>query len=113
MQTRQICLLICIDMSDVLERIKKPAYIGMTVLLYASYFAAYAGVYIVNPRYVDLLSRALRLFICMVLMVRFHPFQQQHTLKEFDAKIIFASAILILTDLGITQFVVRTATQTA
>jgi hypothetical protein len=49
----------------------------------------------------------------MVLMVRFHPFQQQHTLKEFDAKIIFASAILILTDLGITQFVVRTATQTA
>ena len=100
-------------MSDVLERIKKPAYVGMTVLLYASYFAAYAGVYIVNPIYVDALSRSLRLFICMVLIIRFHPFQQQHALKGFDVDIIFASAVLMLTDLGITQFVLRVTTQTA
>ncbi len=100
-------------MTDALERIKTPAYIGMTVLLYASYFATYAGVYIVDPRYVDLLSRALRLFICMVLIIRFHPFQQQHTIKGFDAKIIFASAVLILTDLGITQFVVNATMRVA
>ena len=87
-----------------LERIKKPVYILITILLYICYFVIYIGAFYVNPKYVEILSKAIRAFICLFLIVKFHPFRQ-HILKEFDGQLIFASAILLLTDVGITQYV--------
>lgn len=84
----------------------KPIYIILTFILYASYFAAYVGVYYLNPTYVNMLSRTIRLVVCLFLLQRFHPFKQSHSTNEFDVKIIFASAVLLLTDLGITQLIV-------
>jgi len=85
-----------------LERIKKPTYILMITLLYVCYFVIYAGLFYVNPIYISTLSKSIRIFICSFLIYEFHPFRQ-HKLREFDADLIFASAVLILTDMGITQ----------
>ncbi len=90
-----------------LEHIKKPMYIGMMVTLYFLYIGIYFGLTFADPLYVTMLSKLIRLFVCMFLIIRFHPFKETHTLREFDEKIIFASAILLLTDLGITQFVLN------
>jgi hypothetical protein len=89
-----------------LERIKKPTYIVMITLLYICYFAIYAGLFYVNPVYVYTLSNSIRIFICMFLIYKFHPFRQ-HKLLEFDAQLIFASAMLILADMGVTQQLVK------
>jgi hypothetical protein len=89
-----------------LERIKKPTYIAMMVLLYICYFAIYAGVFYINPIYIQTLSKSIRIFICAFLIYKFHPFRE-HKLMNFDANLIFASAILILTDMGITQQLVN------
>lgn len=88
-----------------LERIKKPAYIAMMTLLYICYFVIYVGVFYIDPAYIDTLSKCIRIFICVFLIYKFHPFRH-HRLQDFDAQLIFASAILILTDMGITQYMV-------
>jgi hypothetical protein len=89
-----------------LERIKKPTYIALSVLLYICYFAIYAGLFYVNTTYVDMLSKSIRIFICAFLIYKFHPFRQ-HKLQDFDAQLIFASAGLILIDMGVTQFLLE------
>jgi hypothetical protein len=89
-----------------LERIKKPTYIAMITLLYICYFAIYAGLFYVNPEYIQTLSKSIRIFVCAFLIYKFHPFRQ-HRLVDFDAQLIFASALLILTDMGITQQLVK------
>ncbi len=81
-------------------------YLGMMAMLYVLYIGIYFGLTFADPRYVTILSKLIRLFVCMFLIIRFHPFKETHALREFDEKIIFASAILLLTDLGITQYVV-------
>ena len=88
-----------------LEHIKKPMYLGMMAMLYVLYIGIYFGLTFADPRYVTILSKLIRLFVCMFLIIRFHPFKETHALREFDEKIIFASAILLLTDLGITQYI--------
>ena len=45
-------------------------------------------------------------FICAVLLYKFHPFRQ-HKLQDFDSQLIFASALWILTDMGVTQYLVN------
>ena len=89
-----------------LELIKKHVYLAMVVLLYSCYFLLYVGIFYINPTYIKNLSIAIRLFVCVFLIYKFHPFRE-HKLSYFDDKLIFASAILILTDMGITQYVVN------
>ena len=65
-----------------------------------SYILAFLGIYYVEPTYTSHLSVAVRLLVCGFLMYRFHPFRT-HELRDFDARLIFASAILIATDVGV------------
>ena len=83
----------------------KPAYFWLSIALYISYFVAYIGVYYVEPSYIELLSRTIRLLVCGFLVVRFHPFRKTYAFQSDDARLIFASAVLLLTDLGITQLI--------
>ncbi len=77
----------------------KHTYTAIMVFLWISYILSYFGVYYVNPQYTSYLSLALRLLVCGFLIFRFHPFQT-HELRDFDARLIFASAVIILTDVG-------------
>ena len=79
----------------------KHTYIAIMVFLWVSYILSYLGVYYVNPQYTSYLSLALRLLVCGFLIFRFHPFRT-HELRDFDARLIFASAVMILTDVGAT-----------
>jgi len=99
------------ELESSLERIKKPTYLLMLSLLYICYFAIYAGLFYVDPTYVSALSAGLRLFICAFLIYKFHPFRQ-HRLLDFDAQLIFASAIWILTDMGFTQYIANSIKRT-
>ena len=94
------------DIEASLERIKKPTYTLMMLILYICYFATYAGLFYVDPTYVGALSKSVRIFICAFLLYKFHPFRQ-HKLQDFDSQLIFASALWILTDMGVTQYLVN------
>jgi len=89
------------------ETVKKPLYLAMVGALYISYAAAFLGIMYVNPKYIENLSLAIQTFVCAFLIYKFHPFRQ-HKLEPFDSNIIFASALLLLANMGLSEYVLST-----
>jgi len=88
------------------EIIKKPFYIFLIILVHVLYITAYIGILNYNVKYIDYLNIGIQLFICTFLIIRFHPFRSHH-LKEFDANIIFGSAMYLLVNLGLTEYILH------
>jgi hypothetical protein len=67
--------------------------------LYASYIL-YAvilfGVSTKAPAYLSTLDNALKIYICLFLLLRFNPFMKT-TFTEFDRRVVFSSAFFLLT----------------
>lgn len=89
------------------ETVKKPLYLAMVGAFYLLYAAAFLGIMYVNPKYIANLSLAIQTFVCAFLLYKFHPLRN-HKLEPFDGTIIFASALLLLTNMGLTQYVLTT-----
>jgi hypothetical protein len=88
---------------DFLEKTKKPIYLFLIFVIYLSYFLAFFGVYYVNPNMLEFFSFSVNVFVCLFLLIRFHPFQK-HELRPFDDKLIFASGIILLSNIGINAY---------
>jgi hypothetical protein len=86
-----------------MNKIKKSLYYSATLLLYLSYLAIFFGIYTINPEYLKTAIHILELFISLVLIVRFHPFQKSR-LENYDQQLIFLSATILLTNLGFTNY---------
>lgn len=86
-----------------IDIIKKPFFNSLIFLIYLSYFLIFFGIVYVNKKYIQLFSDTLLIFVCLFLIIRFHPYRK-HELRNFDAKIIFTSAILLLTNTGLTKY---------
>jgi hypothetical protein len=91
---------------SILEKIKKPVYFITVGSLYLLYIVAFVGVFYVKPEYIQMMSNISHTFICLFLIIRFHPFRK-HVLHEFDDKIIFGSALILLMNLSITQYLLQ------
>jgi hypothetical protein len=89
-----------------LEKIKKPVYLLTVGSLYLLYFATLIGLFYVKPEYIQIVSNISHTFICLFLIIRFNPFRKHIVLHEFDDKIIFGSALILLFNLSITQYLV-------
>lgn len=89
-----------------LDSIKKPFYLISITILYLMYFLVFFGLFNINPEYTRLFSNFIQLSICLFLIVRFHPFRK-HELREFDGDIIFGSAMFLLANLGITEYIIQ------
>ena len=89
---------------SIVENIKKPVYLSLLFVIYFTYFLILFGIYQTNPFYVRYFSKFLQAFIAVFLIIRFHPFRK-HQLRDFDDRIIFGSALLILSDLGVTSVI--------
>jgi hypothetical protein len=72
-------------------------------IIHAFYILIFLGLISVNMQYVNYLNIVVQLFICVILMLRFHPLRK-HKLHRYDSQLIFGSAFFLLTNLGITQY---------
>lgn len=93
------------SIENTIDHIKKPFYLSMVILLYIAYIVTFFGIFYINPQYIIHLSFAIRVFVCSFLIYKFHPFRQ-HRLEQFDGTIIFATAVLLLTDMGMTEYII-------
>ena len=66
--------------------------------------AIFLGAVYINPEYIKNASMAIRIFVCLFLLIRFHPFRK-HSLRRFDGQIIFIAAMFLLTNEGLAQYV--------
>lgn len=81
---------------SVLEKIKKPIYLGSLVVLYLSYLLIFIGIYKVEPTFIHYLTVSIHVMICLFLIFTFNPFIENVKLMPYDKEIIFGSAILLL-----------------
>ena len=93
-------------LDNFIEIIKKPLYLFLIILIHILYITAYFGILNYNIKYIDYLNIGIQTFICIFLIIRFHPFRKNH-LKEFDANIIFGSDVYLLINLGLTEYVLH------
>ena len=91
------------QLEHTLELVKKPIYMGSLGILHVLYALLFFGIIDYSAMIVERINIFIQVFICLFLIIRFHPFRS-HELKEFDAQIIFGSAAFLLTNLGLAQY---------
>jgi hypothetical protein len=90
----------------ILEKITRPIYYSLLVILYCLYFFIIVGVFYINTTYVRMLIMAIQVFIACILIIRFHPLRH-HSFNESDSDIIFASACFLLLNAFLTEKVIE------
>lgn len=105
--------MLCIDpqpmpgiLDDILDVIKVPVYTSAMYLIYAAYIATLFGIVYVDPTQINKLNVFVQLFVGLFLFYRFHPFRS-HELRKYDSQLIFGSAVFLLANLGITQYILQ------
>lgn len=74
--------------------------------LYLSYFlyiVAYLQIGYYNPKYLDMLQVYMKYYVTIFLLIRFNPFTN-NTFTEFDRKVVFSSAIFLLTTTAFNEY---------
>jgi hypothetical protein len=80
-------------------------YYILTYLLYTLYFLLYIGFEIYEiPEYLELLNIVTRLYVSIILIIKFNPFTSNTKFSNFDRDIVFKSGVLLLTTIGLTGF---------
>ena len=77
-------------------------FVALEVILYAMYFVTFFGLLSLNPSYISEFRWIMQVIICTFLIYRFNPFVT-HTLKRYDANIIFSSAVFLLVNTGMIE----------
>jgi len=73
---------------------------SVNTLFYVLYGLAVLGIAAFNIEYLMIFKTIIHSFICLFLIVRFHPYRE-HTLSRYDSNIIFSAAIILLLNMGI------------
>lgn len=76
----------------------------VSVIFYLLYFGILSGLIFFNVEYLNVFKLMIHGFICVFLLVRFHPFRE-HSITKYDARIIFASAVILLLNTGIVDYI--------
>ena len=84
-----------------LHRISTP-FMYVQKFLLIMYGIIYIGLLSYEPAYIGLLSKMFQAFVSVFLVYKFNPFRE-HKLDANDGKIIFASAIFMLTNVFVSH----------
>jgi len=74
-----------------------PYFLLVIIILHIIMFLIFIGIVYINPEWIIFINTGFRYFICIFLIIRFRPFKK-HDLRKYDGKIIFAAAILLLSN---------------
>lgn len=72
-------------------------------IIHLVYIAVFLGIFVAIPRYIRLLNIFIQVFLCFVLMFRFHPFQENHKLQTGDTMFIFGAAFILFTNVVLVE----------
>jgi len=69
------------------------------------YIVTIAGILIVNSEYINNFNIIVHSLLCLFLMYRFNPIKKTIEIKYYDQVIIFSTALFLLLNLGIVEFI--------
>ena len=77
-------------------------YVYILTILQITYVLTFVGLVYINPMYLTTFNILIQSFVCIFLLIRFHPYREHH-LRQYDSKIIFSSALFLLINLGFVE----------
>ena len=80
-----------------------PWFLWTLIGIHIALALTFIGIVQVNPQYIERFSILMRYFVCIFLLIRFHPFRK-HILHKYDGRIIFIAAMFLLTNEGIANY---------
>lgn len=89
---------------NIIEHVKRPVYLGMLFTMEFIYVLIFFKIIHYTPTILNFLHYFIQIFIALFLIIKFHPFRK-HEIKEFDSSIIFGSAMFLLANIGLTEFI--------
>jgi len=93
---------------EIIERMKVPIIKNSLMVNNIILVLVYFGIVGINVVFVKQFNTFLQFAIGLFLIYRFNPISK-HELRKNDSSIIFGCAILLLTNLGITQYFMKSA----
>ena len=88
---------------DIFLNIISPYYAHLIVGLHVLYAFVIFGFISAKSKYIDYVHSFIQIFMCVFLMLKFHPFRK-HELHKNDANIIFGSAVFLIFNIGFTEY---------
>tara|TARA_B110000858_G_C17344806_1_gene268297 strand:- start:135 stop:446 length:312 start_codon:yes stop_codon:yes gene_type:complete len=70
---------------------------------YILYLVAFFKIETYDPKYLDMLENIIKYYVIGFLLIRFNPFTTS-SFTEFDRKVVFSSAVFLLTTTTISQY---------
>ena len=92
------------ELAKKLHHFQEHAFFIITVLSFILYFIAYFGLSVSAPQYLKTLDDFIKLYVCLFLIFRFHPFRKSVEFTPLDQKIAFSAGMLILTSTFLDYF---------
>lgn len=74
-------------------------YFFSLVVIQAIYALVFLGIFSAIPKFVYVWNIMVQLFLCFFLMYRYNPFRTSFHFKPIDARLIFGSAVLLLSNI--------------
>ena len=92
------------------EKLYKIQYTSFTIFVYLTYFIyiAYAIGFSKNiPTFLIDLNYYVRVYICLFLIWRFHPFKSNYEFTDLDRRIAFSAGLFILTTTVVNTYIAQ------
>jgi hypothetical protein len=89
-----------------MSAIHETVFIYGLYLSYFLYIIAFFQIDTYNPKYLDLLEQFMKYYVIGFLLIRFNPFTKS-IFTEFDRRVVFSSAIFLLTTTASVQYARR------
>jgi hypothetical protein len=77
--------------------IQASAYLWSAFIVTVTYLAVLIGLVGTAPEYIETLEKYIKVYVAIFLILRFNPFTSTGKFTELDRKIVFASALTVLT----------------
>ena len=72
-------------------------YLYLIYSIYVLYIIAVFGIYNYAPKYINFIKRILKIYIGIILLVKFNPItHKKNKFSEYDRKIVFSAGVFLL-----------------
>lgn len=82
-------------MINILEKGHQYVYISLTWGFWIIYIISFTGVAAVNPSYLFVVDRLAKLYLALLLLVRFNPFYINTKITSFDKQLAWNAGIFL------------------
>ena len=86
-----------------IENITIRVYTISLAIVYIGYIAVFLGIFVAVPEYVRMLNLGIQTFLCLILLIRFHPFRENPKLQVGDNMFIFGVVVIVFTNVVLVE----------